>query len=190
MLVRSHLLRRQTDRIVTKVHILQNAGRYYLFKKKWLNKKNRNATVIQRHFRGYYERHHRSKDAVIYIYNKRRLRIATKVTRQIQRHFRVRMIRRRFQQLRAATRVLQHWLRGRRGRIRFLKIVKVTAWLQKHTRRILAADRFSYLLANAMMIEEKKRMKILRDEEISKKCSRKWTVDISVSSLLPDPRCK
>jgi alpha-tubulin suppressor-like RCC1 family protein len=168
MLVRSHLLRRQTDRIVSKMHILQNAGRYYLFKKKWLNKKNHNATVIQRHFRGHYERHYRNKDAVIYIYNKRRLRIATKVTRQIQRHFRVRMIRRRFQQLRAATRVLQHWLRGRRGRIRFLKIIKVTAWLQKHTRRILAADRFTYLLANAMMLEEKKRMKILRDEEISR----------------------
>jgi alpha-tubulin suppressor-like RCC1 family protein len=142
------------------------------------------ATLVQRLTRGYTWRKMHPKTMHILLM-KRRFRRAMRATRAIQQKFRCRNISRKFQQIREAARVVQHWTICRLDRLRLLKVKTAIRWFQCTTRRIIAADKVSYMMAARMMHEEAARQNIVRRNEIEQVVQKHEEVKSGINDMDP-----
>ena len=167
MLVRGAHIKVLADKVMRQVVMLQHCAIRFVTKCRVFYRKTAAAIIVARYARGFIWRktHPRS---MLRLAQLKRGRLALRVTRVIQQRFRCRNIAKKFQELREASRVLQHWFRGRRARIRLLKAFRAIRWFQCSARRILASDKVSFMMAARMMRDEMERLRAMRTEEVSR----------------------
>jgi len=164
--VRGRIMRKNTDRVLHFIRILQRAAMRFIFKYRWFRKKDAAALLICRMSRGMVTRRQFST-LVATITAMKKQRIANRVTTFLQLRFRGRKTQRRFHELRRAAMILQGVIRTRRARRRFIKGRKLVLWLQSKARQLSAINRVSFLYAAEMLLQERAKLSVIRDSEVA-----------------------
>ncbi len=167
MLARAVSVVKQANHVMSSLITMQRASIRFVTRCRAYYRKVAAATALQSKARGYIWRLLHPKTMHM-LAMKKKLRRAMRATVALQKRFRCRNITRKFQQIRGATRVLQHWIVGRLDRLRHLKMLKAIRWFQCSTRRILATDKVSFMMAARMMRDENLRLMKVRETEIER----------------------
>jgi hypothetical protein len=186
MLCRAAPITKQANRVMSQVLVMQRASVRFVTRCRVYYRKLAAACTLQSHARGYVWRLLHPKTMHL-LAMKKKLRRAMRATIALQKRFRCRNITRKFQQIRAATRVLQRWTVGRLDRLRHLKMLKAIRWFQCSTRRILATDKVSFMMAARMMREETARLMRVREAEVEKVVSRYTRAKANEKRLMANP---
>lgn len=165
MLARAASITQQANYVMSRVLIMQRSSIRFVTRCRVYYLKQAAAMALQSSARGFLWRLLHPKTMHL-LAMKKKLRRAMRATIALQKRFRCRNITRKFQQIRVATRVLQHWMVGRLDRLRHLKMRKAIRWFQCSTRRILATDKVSFMMAARMMRDETARLMKVREAEI------------------------
>lgn len=165
-LARGSLLRRQALNVFDAVVLLQRTFRALLTRRRRRRQRQTAILRIQRIFRG-----HRARaklgNLVQILKIRREQRIANTVVQKIQSIWRGKLVIARFQEIVAATVVLQRWFKACIHYRRFRKVRSLAIWLQSQARRLSAAKRTNAIKVGNMVREEKGTLASLYLQEIA-----------------------
>ena len=165
-ITRGSIIKRNTDYVFKMAVRLQIFARYYVFRLRLFRKRRKASVDIQRMTRGMTYRIKNKKLLLLMLFLKKK-RIAVRVVARIQLLFRTRNTARRFQELRAATMLVQFWARHRLERIRYLKKKAVVLWVQSCARRMFSINRVSFLQATRLLSVERNKIREMRRKEMT-----------------------
>jgi alpha-tubulin suppressor-like RCC1 family protein len=171
LLARGSLLRRAALNVFDAVILLQRTFRALLMRRRHRRQRKEAILRIQRVFRG-----HRARgklgNLVQVLKIRREQRIANQVVQKLQSIWRGKLVIARFQELVAATIVLQRWFKACIHYRRFQKVRALAIWLQSQARRLIASKRTNVIKVGNMVREEKGTLTSLYLQEISSiRCS-------------------
>lgn len=165
-LARGSLLRRQALNVFDAVVLLQRTFRALLTRRRRRRQRQTAILRIQRVFRG-----HRARaklgNLVQILKIRREQRVAHSVVQKIQSIWRGKLVIARFQEIVAATVVLQRWFKACVHYRRFRKVRSLAIWLQSQARRLSAAKRTNAIKVGNMVREEKGTLASLYLQEIA-----------------------
>lgn len=164
-LARGFIIRKRVVAIELLVKKMQTAARKFIARVRWLKICNKAALMIQTPLRGRLCRV-RNKDVLTEMSERRNLRTGTKATIKLQCRWRGRFTRERIRSVFAATTVLQRWMLTKMQRKRYMNVLRISLWLQCHTRRIRDRNIARNKQIRVMLKEIQIRLQSLRDQEI------------------------
>ena len=164
-LSRGYVIRMHVVRMIAAVRTLQVMARQFLQRTKEYWNKVKGALLVQAAWRGYKTRVER-EDIVDYLALRREERVNTSSAKTIQGAWKTVLVRRRYNQIRAATLTLQDWSRTSQIRSRFLLVRRCAHLIQRIGRGSIARARVRDMHTTSMVADELWRIKTIREREL------------------------
>lgn len=163
-LARGYIVRRHVLLMLSAVRRLQRVARSFLTRNQLYWDKVRAAVLMQAAWRGFnYRIHH--EDLIQFLALMRERHAENKAAAKFQAVYLGLLHRRRYAELRNSATMVQHWARGRIGRVSYLRQHRSALQLQAGTRGMQARTRVRKMRTLNMVADEAWRLKTVRERE-------------------------
>lgn len=153
-MARGCIQRRASGHVYDAVILLQRTFKALLTRRRHIKQRQLAISRIQRVYRGYKARQ-RLGNLVEILKLRKDQRVVSRVVRKLQSMWRGKLQIARFQEIVAATILLQRWFLACLHRGRFLRVRALAVWLQSQARRLSASKRTNAIKVGNMVREEK-----------------------------------